>query len=132
MISRETFKKAINFIIQADNFYSELDGLYRKFDDTFFDGASPILNTSPIVEVLNESLGLEVDEDYGSDLDYWLYECDYGKEWNDRDVENTFLPEDDKYRKPKIDNLDDLYDYLTYMGSYYTVLRIREQNMEEK
>lgn len=118
MISRETFKNALNFIIRIEEYEHAKHNLYKQFDDIFDDWIVPYLNTYPVVSLLNEALNLEVTDDYGSDLEYWLWECDRGKRWNELNPENLFLPEDHKYRFPKINNLDELYDYLVFMGEY--------------
>jgi len=114
MITKESFKRAITFIKDTDSMLNDLDDVLNKYS-CFQDGRMPVFNSSVIVDMLNETFKLKVTEEYGSELEYWLYECDFGKEWNEREVENLNLPENHKYRKPRIDNLDDLYDYLKWI-----------------
>ena len=115
MISRETFKDAINFIIRVSELDTAVHEIYRNYNDILIDGYGPFVDTSIIVRMLNESFKLPETEEYGSDLDYWLWECSYGVEWYEREPENTDLPENHRYRKPKINNLDELYDYLKWI-----------------
>lgn len=115
MISRETFKDAINFVKRMSELDDRVHDIYKEFGDVLLDGYGPIIDTSIIIRILNEEFKLNITEEYGSDLDYWVWECDFGKEWNEREPENLNLPEDHRYRKPKIDNLDELYDYLKWI-----------------
>lgn len=115
MISRETFKDAINFVKRMSELDDRVHDIYKEFGDVLIDGYGPIVDTSIIIRILNEEFKLNITEEYGSDLDYWVWECDFGKEWNEREPENLNLPEDHRYRKPKIDNLDELYDYLKWI-----------------
>lgn len=114
MISRETFKNAINFLKRLNDLGDSVNQIYKDFDDIIPWGYGPFIDANVIVDMLNESFNLEVTEEYGSDLEYWLWECDFGKEWNERETENTYLPENHQYRKPKINNLDELYNYLVW------------------
>lgn len=115
MISRKIFKDVINFIQRISELDDKVHDLYKEFSDILIDGYGPFIDTSVITNMLNECFNLEITEEYGSDLDFWLWECNFGKEWNKREVENLYLPEDHKYRKPKINNLDELYDYLVWL-----------------
>lgn len=115
MISRETFKDAINFVKRMSELDDRVHSIYKEFGDILIDGYGPFIDTSIITRMLNESFKLPETEEYGSDLDYWLWECDFGREWNEREPENLDLPENHKYRKPKINNLDELYDYLVWL-----------------
>lgn len=115
MISRETFKDAINFVKRMSELDDRVHDIYKEFGDVLIDGYGPIVDTGIIIRILNEEFKLNITEEYGSDLDYWVWECDFGKEWNEREPENLNLPEDHRYRKPKIDNLDELYDYLKWI-----------------
>ena len=115
MISRKIFKDVINFMQRISELDDKVHDLYKEFSDILIDGYGPFIDTSVITNMLNECFNLEITEEYGSDLDFWLWECNFGREWNEREVENLYLPEDHKYRKPKINNLDELYDYLVWL-----------------
>lgn len=115
MISKETFKDAMNFIIRINELSDAVHKIYKDFDDVLVDGYGPFIDTSVITNMLNETFKLPISEEYGSDLDYWMWECDFGNEWNEREPENLDVPENHRYRKPKINNLDELYDYLKWI-----------------
>jgi len=82
MISKEKFIKILTSLKEAE----EKDEEYSKAVSSAFDCWAlryvPCdAYTSIIIDLLNEMFDLQKTDEYGSDIDYFIYELDYGKKW---------------------------------------------------
>ena len=98
MISKEEFVKIINRIKEFHDWNDHLDDVFDCVIEI------PDL-TSPLIQTLNTMFGLEENEYYGTDIDYFIYELNFGKDYEpgcvtDDDVEIDFS------------TAETLYDYL--------------------
>lgn len=106
MISKELFVEIIKFLLKKREQENELD---RALAHMQGDEYSQIFIYSEheeiVIRLLNEVLDLKIiDENIGTDLDYWFYELDCGRSLH---KEGKGLAE-----ICYIDNPGDLYDYL--------------------
>ena len=115
MISKQTFIKTIDYVKHIIDIERSLNnGL--KHSMVFVD-SEIYIETGPITDLLAESIGLKKNK-FGTDLDYWLYECDFGRDYKKGDITNTNLKHTHKYYKPKLDTVEELYDYLVFIAKY--------------
>ena len=120
MISYKTFKKAIDFLHKEDQFYTKQWRLYDDFREVIGD-SNPVMYTGAaevIVTLLEEEFGL-LESDYcGTDLSWWIYDTNFGEDFEIGDIENMSLPEDHKYRKPDLSDTEKLYEYLVWQKEH--------------
>lgn len=128
MISKEKFIEYMKFLKRQRDFEHKLCKLYRDYRDVVGDAEAIFFNsTDEIISLIEENLGLTID-DYGyTSLSYYIYDLDFGAVDRAKDydllknsLEITTLPEDHKYRHPYavIKNFEDLYDYLVWEVEY--------------
>jgi hypothetical protein len=123
MLTFEEFKKYIDYIKREDEFFLKLSDLYREYRDVVGDAEAPFsIGGNHIISLLEEIMNLEIDDSGYSDLSWWVYECNYGKDTEKVDsYELTNLPENHKYRKPKLHTVKELYDFLVWRYNPETI-----------
>lgn len=106
MITKNKFVKIINRLREVDDFVNETNNRARKLEDAiisdFFNASSlSISHEDIVVELLKDIFHLEYDDT----LSWWLYERDYGREFEigDLTVEGKEID---------LSTPEKLYDYL--------------------
>lgn len=107
MLSKETFVEAIEKLHKLNNAEQDL------YDAT--DGAMQLLEWTPYsdvidmyVRMLEEAMDAEVDDLFGSDISYFIYDLEYGKKWTETSIT-------DADGKPiDISTAEKLYDFLVF------------------
>ena len=111
--TKEEFKHYMDYIIQKEEADCKINDIITSYTNVFADGIWPMdVGVGLIVELLEKIFELPLDEKYGSTLTWWLYEKDFGKDFEVGDLEYANMPEDHKLRKPDLSTLDGLYDCL--------------------
>lgn len=59
-----------------------------------------------VVDLLNELMGLEETKEFGSDIDFFVYELDFGEKWNEDSIKVDGKSVD-------ISTAEKLYDFIT-------------------
>ena len=98
IIDYKTFERTILDLKEMEEFYSELEKVYGKYDGEAFIMPPPF-NWSPI-KLLKAIFHDE--EDW---IDYWVYELDYGKDYQDGDVIQNG-------KNIPLKTIEDLYNFL--------------------
>lgn len=89
MINKEKFVKVINTLKEENDFWNEVDALYRKYRNILLDGVAPIPVVSEIViDLLEDNLGITSDYRGYSTLSWWIYEANFGQK---EDFVNSIL-----------------------------------------
>ena len=103
MISKETFIKCIEFIKRKREQQEKLSNALQELDN--FNDPTCVFNEyeDMLISLLNEAMKLPCDEFFGTDLDYFIYELDFGREIGKLDEDCALYG---------IDSSDKLYDYL--------------------
>ena len=115
--TKDEFKKYINYIIRKEEAENEMQSIIRSYSDVYQDGIFPIdAGMGYMVEMLETSLDLPIDNSYGSTLSWWLWEMDHGKKFEVGKLEIVSLPIKHEYRKPDLSTLDQLYAFLVWEG----------------
>lgn len=109
MISKKTFVDTINKIIDYNNMSNEINDVFSKYKVEDCNSVFYGFYEDVVVNLLTEAMN---DEDEW--ISWWLYECNYGKDINDRDFDNESFYID-------LSTPEKLYDFLT-----------EEYNKEEK
>ena len=104
-LSKEEFVKVINELEKRVRFEVSLEELYNDFG-----GSAP---WSPngrlmdeIIHTLNVMFDLEETSTYGSDIDYFVYDLDFGQNPDDLYIE------DEEGNKTYLTTAEELYDYI--------------------
>ena len=113
MISKQTFIKTIEYVKNILEVECSLNK-ELKHSNVFVD-SEVYIETAPITDLLAESIGLKKNK-FGTDLDYWVYECDFGRTFKTGDIIDKNLGHNHKYYKPKLDTAEELYDYLVFIA----------------
>ena len=79
MITKEKFCKIINEIKRMHEYEDELYKLGRKYDNDS-EIRFPTLEDT-VVSLLEYATCCPTDEKYGSDISYFIYELDFGRDW---------------------------------------------------
>jgi hypothetical protein len=121
MITEQEFVRIIDDLKEANDIKEKIREIYRNArDNVRYDymnaGSLMIAHEDNIVFLLEKIFGLGRD----NTLQYWLYECDYGKEF-----EIGWIEEPDG-TKPDLTTASNLYYYLLKEGEEYDKQR-REQ-----
>ena len=105
MLSKEIFVKAMKALQAMDEAEMTLDdtsnGAIRLFE---WKPYSDLLAT--YIQVLEDAMGIETNDEYGSDISYFIYELDYGKKWTTDSITTSDGESID------ISTAEKLYDYL--------------------
>ena len=97
-LSKPEFVKVINNIQTVMRFQEEMDKVFYKYgceSPTFVDMIDSMLH------VLNKMFDLEENSYYGSEIDYFIFELEFGA--NSRDLEGL----------EGLTSAEELYDYIT-------------------
>lgn len=116
MITKEDFVKFMNFVLEEQETNDAISDIYRKHRNIVGDAEYIFpMGGAMIIELLEKAMGLPYDEQGNTDLSWWAYEADFGR---DKEALSSFeiisLPEDHKFRHPKLDTLEELYDFLIF------------------
>ena len=118
MISKRTFVDTINTLKEKNQMECQIQDIITNHPNVCCDGLVPIDCTEQlIVNMINEWMSLPSNELVGTTLEWWMYEEQFGDDFNIGDIENITLPEDHKYRKPDLSDAEKLYDYLVWESS---------------
>ena len=79
MITKEKFCKAINQIKHIQEYEDELYKLGRKYGEYDTEIRFPTLE-DVVVSLLEDAMCC-IEDEYGSDISYFIYELDFGKDW---------------------------------------------------
>ena len=106
MLSKKEFVRAINILKAMDekerDIYSASDGAFNFSDINEY---SKLFTN--YVRLLELSMGIEPDKEiYGSDISYFIYELNYGKDWTPDSVT-------DNGESIDISTAEKLYDFLS-------------------
>lgn len=112
----DKFNSEINFIIESEQAYASMDNVFNSFRHIFGDAEAPSpVYIDHIIRLIEHIFGLEEDEFGYTTLSWWVYECNCGENLDIlQSIENDWLPEDHKYRKPDLSSVEKLYDYLCW------------------
>lgn len=105
ILSKEQFVKALKELQQVDEFTAEVNEVIRKHRDDictdFINGDGlGVAHKDLVIELLDKIMGSQ-----SKDVDYWVYELEYGKKY----FEGCVLQDD----KPvDISTAEKLYDYM--------------------
>lgn len=109
-ISKREFVEILNHLKEEDELYNKLNDAIDKVNPEFRNMFYPQSNNHTIIiNLLSRLFGLEENEYGGTDIDYFIYDL----EWGARAEEFTF---EDKGKNWVLKTPEDLYDYLIYKG----------------
>lgn len=104
MISKEEFVKVINALKDADDLdnmlYDKTNRAISLFELKEYTGLQ-----NAIVFLLEKMFNLEVDSRFGSDISYFIYDLEFGKNWTPNSITLDGVSID-------ISTPEKLYDYL--------------------
>ena len=103
-MTKEKFIKIINEIKKLHEFEDELYALNRKYNYDM-DITFPTLEDI-VVTLLEEVFQCTIDEHVGSDISYFIYDLDFGKDWKPGSITDKDGNDIDHSTAEK------LYDYL--------------------
>ena len=107
MITKKQFVEIINKLKKVNDFVNKTNDEARELDDAiesdFFNAMSLSISHESIVVKLLE----KIFNDNEGIISWWLYELDYGREYED----GCFIDEDRSYID--VSTAEKLYDYLT-------------------
>ena len=107
MITKKQFVEIINKLKKVNDFVNKTNDEARELDDAiesdFFNAMSLSISHESIVVKLLE----KIFNDKEGIISWWLYELDYGREYED----GCFIDEDRSYID--VSTAEKLYDYLT-------------------
>lgn len=107
-ISKREFVEILNHLKEEDELYDKLNDAIDKVNPGFRNMFYPQSNNHTIIiNLLSRLFRLEENEKYGTDIDYFIYDLEWGKEAE----EFTF---EDKGKNWVLKTPEDLYDYLIY------------------
>lgn len=107
------FKKALLFLERQDAFKRNFFYIIDKFRDVVGDVEARTLNSAnEIIDVIDDAF--RSDREFGeTDLSWWVYEMDFGRENKDwLTLTDKRFPEDSIFREVCVDNLNILYRYM--------------------
>ena len=114
MISKKDFVRIINKLKDANDLQIKEHELLRKHSDNLDGmnvGSLMIIHEGIVVELLNKIMNLPKIEHIGTELEWWLYETDYGRNvgYNWVEIHGARIV---------IDSAEKLYDYLVGDGMF--------------
>lgn len=116
LISKDEFVDCINRLQEANDLTNKIDNLMREARDNiendFMNGASLQINhESMVIKLLCK---LTHDDEIYSDIDYFIYELDYGREYK------KGMVKDSDGNEINFSNAEGLYDYLLKVYNHST------------
>ena len=78
IVSKEKFVKIINRIQELSEFWEEVFTIYDKH---YFE--APLVNdlTDELIDTLEVMFNAPYNEDFGSDIAFFIYDLNFGKDW---------------------------------------------------
>lgn len=127
MITEQEFVRIIDDLIEAQDIKDKIRKIYRQArDNARYDymnaGSLMIAHEDNVVFLLEKIFGLGRD----NTLQYWLYECDYGRKFKVGWIKEPNGSE------PDLSTASNLYYYLLKEGEYYNEQRKNERNEETR
>ena len=115
IISKEKFCEYINLLKKMDEKEESLTDAFRNLDENADVSLVGLYTTErlAILDLLNTVMDAQVDENFGSDIEYFCYELEFGKRYLTRDDWVT----DADGNKIDLSTPEKLYDYL--VKEYY-------------
>jgi hypothetical protein len=108
MLSKETFCDAVRELQRAWDYQ---EGLNEYFSNNGVDGYVYQPDCSEtLIRVIEESMGLPIDDEIGSDLAYFCWELDFGRKFKPGDVTTV---KNGKEINEDFSCAESLYDFLT-------------------
>ena len=106
LITKQEFVKIINRLKETDDIKNKINDLIRTSTDTRI---SDFTNASSLMicheDIVVELLKKMFDDTEDSVIGYWLYECDYGRKYDEMGIYNYG-------KKLDLSTAEKLYDYL--------------------
>lgn len=109
MITFKEFKEIIDFLKNFNNKADKIDSQLSDLSDSFYVNLLSGVTSKHekiIVDLLNKLFNLVSYDKIGTDLEYWIYELEFGKEWK----EDSIIDENGKSIKLKTTR--DIYNYM--------------------
>lgn len=106
ILSKQEFVNIIEKLEVISRFEEERDKLYSKFNGGYIDDPHTVLFET-VIHTLNVMFSLEETNLFGSDIDYFCYDLDFGRNPNDLWIE------DNEGNKFVWKDAGELYDYIT-------------------
>lgn len=110
MVTKEQFVAILKTLEETDEKEEKLNEVMNSMSPDFYSYFYPTyLYKSIIIDLLNQEFygKMEVNAEYGSDIEYFIYDLNYGKNWTENSLtELDGTPID-------ISTVEKLYDYLT-------------------
>ena len=107
MLNREDFKKHMTTLMEWEDYVDKLDAvgleIWQREEYSYL--------SISYIEMLEKCMDLETNDEYGSDILFWLYDCDRGKR------DNAYMQFTDG-KKHYIRTLDELYDWIVFYNLY--------------
>lgn len=104
-ISKEDFVNTINKLKRCIDKEDNIDDILQKFDIYLDDDSEKLYDT--VIHLLEILTGVIVDEEFGSDISYFCWDLDFG-----RDYEPGMIT-DKEGNDIDFSTAESLYDYLT-------------------
>lgn len=101
MISKETFCKVINEVKKVNEKLDRLQEVNSGLALAFVEEYSI---QDALISVLEEDMHLQVDPRFGSNISWWIYETNFGKE-------NPYIWVGKRKKKIILDTAEKLYDF---------------------
>ena len=130
MISKPEFLCIMKTLDDQESTYDAINTAIRRSDNVICDFYFFIDNNGSIIcKLLSMLLGLDEKDDL---LEWWCYQEEFGRKFKVGDIEETWLPEDHKYRTPQLFTAEQVYDYAVYLASdqYKEELMVPEGGMD--
>lgn len=120
MISKQHFIQTINRLKAIYLTQSDLDDFFSQHHDIFGDSAIDLGVTSDLCVDLLEVIFNIYDPTniHGSTLSWWIYDLNFGENFNQGDLTVPSLPKDHQYYEPDLSTPELLYEFLIFESTY--------------
>ena len=106
-LTRDEFIAIIAKFQEADRFEHEFtDAADKYFDCRMVTSLSSQIMGKIVIDLLNKMFDLPLTKEFGSDIEYFIYELDYGKNWKPGSCW-------DNGKEVDLSDSGKLYDYIT-------------------
>lgn len=116
-VSKEDFIAYIGYIERCWDIANELRDFTYANQDILDDMTIPVYgkNIDIIVQILTSVFDCRFNNELGtSELEWWIYDTNFGHKFKEGMIVLDYLPKDHKYYKPMLDTAAQLYDYLVF------------------
>ena len=103
-LSKEEFVETIDRIKTIIDFQSEVD---KVFDKYWCESPSFVDSIDILIHNLNVMFDLDETDTYGSDIDYFVFDLEFGENPNNLEIR------DENGNKITLSSAEDLYDFIT-------------------